>query len=274
MIQVQPDKRPKKTLLNPLSRIGILGAISLSLPGVAQADVGAPTGTSSNTTTISTTNVYSNQVTPVTDQVNDYATTIIAQLGNGTSVFTSTNPDPVSDPTVQAAISTADSILTGDGQTPGSPVLESNQLTLQSSVVTDVQTGPPVSTLASVVTTTYIGPMTIYIGTNQSNAFIIEPGGEDIDTLLTYDVVTPINAVTTNTYLTSQTYLITGSAPSSGGPASGGPTRGGPPSVGPTGGPTAAPLPATVWQGLIGLGVLVLLRLKWAGRKIGCAVRA
>jgi hypothetical protein len=217
----------------------------LVLTTTAEAQVGGSGGLGSTTTT-STKTLTIDQYTPVTDQVNDYSTTITAELANGTSAFSITDPAPFSGPTVQSAISTADAILSAAGQTFGSPSLQSNQLTLQSSVVTDVP-GTPTSVLTA-VTTVYIGPQTIYVGDNQANAFVIAPGAEDIDTLITDTITQPISEVTTNTYLTTQSYLITGSVSSASGPAGGGPS----------GGATAAPLPAAAWQGWVGLACIGL----------------
>lgn len=44
------------------------------------------------------------------------------------------------------------------------------------------------NTTISVSTTTYIGPITINVGPNQSQSFVLLPGQEDIDTLVTSNV--------------------------------------------------------------------------------------
>jgi hypothetical protein len=101
----------------------------LQAQGVAPNPGGAIVITNSTTATIT----YAD--TLVTDDVDDYSTTLLA-LVNGSQVSSVTLLAPYSDPTVAAAIATADGILTGDGATFGSPSLLSSTSVLQSSVVT------------------------------------------------------------------------------------------------------------------------------------------
>jgi len=207
MTSVNCKRRPR-ILLNPLSRIGILGAGVLLAPGVVLAEQTSPTVT----TTFSSQSVYTDAITPVTDEVDDYLTTINAQLANGTQVFTETNPAPLSDSTVQAAIGAADAVLTSDGEVFSAPTLESTETALQSSTLTYVD-GTPIFDSFSVASTVYVGPQTIYVGANQTQEFVVLAGTTDVDTLGTYDYTLPVSAVTTDTYLTTQSYLITGSVP-------------------------------------------------------------
>ena len=58
-------------------------------------------------------------------------------------------------------------------------------------------------------TVTY-GPATIMIGLGLTDEFDVESGQEDIDVNNDYTYTVDQNAVTTNTYLTTQSYVIDG----------------------------------------------------------------
>lgn len=168
--------------------------------------------------TNSTTTSYVYVDTPVTDSVDNYSTTLLALL-NGNQVFSETFSAPFSDSTVQAAISQADSILSGDSASFGSPALISNTSVLQSSVTTppptySCATGPAPGQSATGVTTQTItvnyGPATIMVGDCQSEIFDVLVGQEDINTNTDTQYSVPVTVVTTNTYLDTQTYEIVG----------------------------------------------------------------
>jgi sugar lactone lactonase YvrE len=170
--------------------------------------------------------------TPVSQSVNRYQTTLIA-VTNGVTVFQQTYAVAFSDPSVQSAISQADAVLTSDGATFGSPALTSTSTALQSSILSYVPTSPTldfstligctefgiistatcsgvtVTNTAEPATVTF-GPATIMVGPNYSDQFFVLAGQEDtnVDHDFTYTVTQ--NAVTTNTYLTTQTYVIQG----------------------------------------------------------------
>lgn len=169
--------------------------------------------------------------TPVSATVNDYQTTLTAILNGGTSVYQQTFFVPFSDPSVLSAITAADGILTSDGATFGSPFLTSNSVSLQSSVLSYVATSPTfntptligcgitlnttgtcsgVSVTNTLSSTGTYGPTTIMIGPDLSDEFIVQAGQLDINinSDFTYDVYQ--NAVTTDTYLTAQSYEIDG----------------------------------------------------------------
>ena len=67
--------------------------------------------------TNSTTSSYVAQDTTVSQQVNQYATTLKATV-SGQTVFEQTYAAASGDPAVQAAVSAADAILTADRATP------------------------------------------------------------------------------------------------------------------------------------------------------------
>jgi hypothetical protein len=94
----------------------------------------------STVTTGSETTTYVAMDTPVTQSVTEYSTTLIATL-NGHQIFSQTFAVQLSDSSVQAAISLADSLLVGDGASFGAPSLASESDSLLGTQVSYVQTG-------------------------------------------------------------------------------------------------------------------------------------
>jgi len=171
--------------------------------------------------------------TPVVQTVNDYQTTLTAILNGGTSVYQQTFFVPFSDPSVLAAITAVDGIFTSDGATFGSPFLTSNSTTLESSPISYVATSPTFTTpalfscvgvvaatssfncsgvtvTATPTSTSTIGPGTIMTGLDQSDEFDILAGQSDVNINMDYTYTVDQNAITTNTYLTTQSYEIDG----------------------------------------------------------------
>jgi hypothetical protein len=180
---------------------------------LAQAAV-APNPGGQNVITNSTSSSYVTVQTPVTQQVNQYSTTLKAILNGSQTVFQQTYTVAFSDPAVQAAVSTADAILTGDGASPSAPAQTSTSTVLQSSLVSN---GPIVqSTQAtgnvSVTTVDTFGPATIMVGDNQSDTFTVLSGQEDVNVNTNTEYYAYQNVTTTNTYLTTQSYTISGTA--------------------------------------------------------------
>lgn len=176
----------------------------------------APVGTATNPggSTVVTNSVSSYfsgfADTPVTQRVDGYQTTIEAVLNRSQSVFEESFSAPFADPTVQAAIAQAQAILAGDNGTYGSPSLVSNSTSLVSSVLSYVTTGQSATLDVLVTTIDTFGPNYVAVGDNQSLLFPISPGQLDINVNTQYFYLTDRNAITTNTYQTSQTYLING----------------------------------------------------------------
>ena len=180
---------------------------------LAQAAI-APNPGGQSVITNSTTSSYVTVQTPVSQQVNQYSTTLKAILNGSQTVFQQTYAVAFSDPAVQAAVSTADAILTGDGASPSAPAQTSTSTVLQS---TQVSNGPIVqSTTAtgnSTVTDTYtFGPATIMVGDNQSDTFTVLSGQEDVNVNTDTEYYAYQNVTTINTYLTTQSYTISGTA--------------------------------------------------------------
>jgi len=129
----------------------------------------------SSTTTTAPTNTFSTAAietiidTPVTQQVDAYSTTLIAQMEGGPVLYDQSFLVPFADPTFQSAIGTAESLLTGAGAVSFlGPTLTSSTNTLSSTTNT-VQTGESGCLICetpnvSFTTTEYIGPQTIDVG--------------------------------------------------------------------------------------------------------------
>jgi hypothetical protein len=168
--------------------------------------------------------------TPLTQPVNNYQTTLTAILNGGTTVYQQTFLVPFSDPSVLAAIAAADGIFTSDGATFGSPFLTSNSTALQSSVLSYVATSPTFTTAAlrscgaagtsicsgvtvtgtASITATVFGPTVLMTGLDQSDELDVIAGQTAINTNVDFTYTVGQNAVTTNTYLTTQSYEIDG----------------------------------------------------------------
>ena len=180
---------------------------------LAQAAI-APNPGGQSVITNSTTSSYVTVQTPVSQQVNQYSTTLKAILNGSQTVFQQTYAVAFSDPAVQAAVSTADAILTGDNASPSAPAQTSTSTVLQS---TQVSNGPIVqSTTATgnstVTDTETYGPATIMVGANLSDTFTVLAGQEDVNVNTNTEYYAYQNVTTTNTYLTTQTYTISGTA--------------------------------------------------------------
>jgi hypothetical protein len=148
--------------------------------------------------------------TPVAERVDQFKTTIEANLNGGPPVFQETFGLPFGDPTVQAAVTAADAILTGDGASVGAPVLGPHSTSLVGTQLTDVTTGTSATGAAEVTTMDTFGPNYVAVGDNISDLFLILAGQLDINVNTENFYATDRNAITTSTYLTTQTYDISG----------------------------------------------------------------
>ncbi|HEY1221009.1 MAG TPA: hypothetical protein VGF03_18850 [Bryobacteraceae bacterium] len=181
--------------------------------GTVQADCTAPNPGGKTVVTNSTSSTYVAQDTPVSQQVNRYSTTLKAILNGSQNVYQQTFAVAFTDPAVQAAVTAADAILTGDNATFGAPAQTSTSTVLQSSQLSYVLTGDTAATGNITTTTTdTFGPAAILVGDNQTEVFIVLSGQLDINVNTNIEYYAARNDVTTNTYLTTQSYTISGSA--------------------------------------------------------------
>lgn len=169
--------------------------------------------------------------TPVSQTIDDYQTTITGLLNGGTTVYQQTFDLPFNAVSVQNAVAIANAMLAADGASFGSPQLTGNSTTLQSSVLSYVQTSPPcdpvatgtcpgVTITSAMSSGTTFGPATIMVGAYASDELILG-GQEDININTNFMYTVDQNAVTTNTYLITQTYTIDGTTNTSSAPEPG-----------------------------------------------------
>ena len=216
-------------------RVVLLGCVLLPPAAWAQSPCAIQASdTATNETNYSTSCVAIDQDTTanVTQQVDTFQVELKARMQGGSYLFDQTYNVAFTDPTVQAAVTQAKSLLTGAGAVSftGPTQLSSSQSTSSATV-----TGPYVvtSTDPSVLITEYVGPITLSIGDHgtcqgytpgagpedgplltgcslSANAFTLLTGQVDFDTLIRSDVYQTQTVTTTNTTLTSQVYEIDG----------------------------------------------------------------
>lgn len=170
--------------------------------------------------THSITSSFVYQDTPVNQRVDQYSTTLLVTFNGTQTVLSETFQLPFNDPTVQLALQQAELVLTADRAAYGSPVLVSNSTTLQNSQNSLVVTGSVLDGIQSTNTTTFFGPGIVDVANsaNFATAFstgspawvYILPGQSDINVATDNEYLVSRNAVTTNTFLTSQTFDLNG----------------------------------------------------------------
>jgi hypothetical protein len=182
--------------------------VAVALPIAAFAD--PVTATNDSNFTFSTRTIYDTTNATASQQVNTFAVELIASMQGGTTLYDQTFNVAFADPAVQAAIITVQGVLTANGAASfNGPFLLTDSTSQVGSVA---QTGAPVVTGTDVssAATGYVGPQTIMIGDNQSQAFTLLTGQTDIDTLVTSIIHQIITTTTTDTFLTTDVYQIFG----------------------------------------------------------------
>ena len=182
---------------------------------------------SASTAEVDTTNAMT-----VSLQVTNYSTELIARLPNGTVVYDQTFSAPLSDPTVQSAITTAAADLSGAGAPAYSgPMQTSFSQTTNNSSVT-VPGGTNINLIVG--TKQWVGPVTIKLGnfgivqgytfdavvTNYAlpigghpSFLTLPPGATDFDTMILalFDFL-PVTT-NTSTFTNSAVYVMAGITP-------------------------------------------------------------
>ena len=187
--------------------VGLTVGMLLALARTAYPQV---SGNSPNFTSASTQTIDIYNTTTVNQQVNQFSTELIAQMAGGPVLFDQTFNAAYSDPTVQAAVAQATGVLTGAGATSitgPTETISSQTLVSSSSTVQVTST----SETYSVSVNFYIGPQTIMVGPDQSQALTLLAGWTDIDTLTTTTVDIDQTVTNTDTYLTTTVYDMVGS---------------------------------------------------------------
>lgn len=161
--------------------------------------------------TTSTRTIETNLTTNVTQQATIYSTELIAVMPEGTALYAQTFDAAFSDPAVQAAVTQAAGDLTGagatsyTGPTQTSPLGSLSFVGSSSVTVTNV-----IGADVSFATTMYVGPQTIMVGSDQSEPYFVAAGRIVFDTLVTSVVTNLVTTTTTDTYLNSAVYMMTG----------------------------------------------------------------
>jgi len=231
------DVATQQAVLQADALVAAQSGLASTLPPCGSPPCLATNPGTQTTITNSTTSSYVAQDTPVSKRVDQYSTTLSAILNGTATVFEQTYAVAFSDPTVQAAVTAADAILTGDHATPSAPVQTSTSTALQSSQLSYVLTSDTTATgNTTQVTTTAFGPAAVTVGQNLTDVFIVLAGQQDINVNSNNEYYAARNDVTTSTYLATSAYTISGTA-----------------SVSPT------PAPASWMLLLTGLGVVGLL---------------
>jgi Putative Ig domain len=142
------------------------------------------------TTTTSTNLVAANAVSVAFPDASAVVTEVVGRVirgGVATVVYDERVPVAISDPQAQALLAAAAKADTdaAPGGSVAAPVLASMATTTSPPVqVGQIVPGPPLAGTPTITSTTYDGPTTIDIGPLQSCTFVVSPGSENIDTLI------------------------------------------------------------------------------------------
>jgi hypothetical protein len=205
-------KKPWRPQMKTNWIVGLTVGMLLALAQAAYPQIldpfSVPLGVSGgpeNFTSLSTTTTNDYNTTTVNQQVNQYSTELIAQMAGGPVLFDQTFNVAFSDLTVQTAVAQATGVLTGAGatsitgptETSSSQTLVSSSSTVQDTLVSSALSPPFLSS------NVYIGPQTIMVGANQSEAFTLLAGQIDVDDLAYITNVYDQTVTNTDTYLTT-----------------------------------------------------------------------
>jgi hypothetical protein len=165
------------------------------------------------------------QDTPVNQRLDQYSTTLLVTLNGTQTILNQTFDLPFSDPAVQLALQQAQAALAASLATFGSPILTSSSTTLQNSQNSTVVTGSVLDGKQTVTTETTFGPAIVDVSNDAdpptayssgSPAWVyVLPNQSNINIVIDNEYLMSRNLVTTDTYLTSQTYDLNGLAGSS-----------------------------------------------------------
>jgi hypothetical protein len=97
-----------------------------------------------------------------------------------------------------------------DGASFGAPVLGPHSTSLVGTQLTDVTTGTSAAGAVEITSMESFGPNYIAVGDNIGDLFLVSAGQLDINVNTENFYATDRNAITTSTYLTTQTYDISG----------------------------------------------------------------
>jgi probable HAF family extracellular repeat protein len=141
-----------------------------------------------------------------------YSTTVKAVLNGSQTVYQQTFALPYSDPTVQAAVTMADSMLQADNANPGSPILTSNSTVPSGQTSYALVRDTTLTGNQTVVTSTTFGPALIAVGEDQDQLFFVISGQTDINVNTDNEYYVDRNVISPSTNVTTQVYEIDGTS--------------------------------------------------------------
>lgn len=163
-------------------------------------------GTSFTTTAV---NVFA--VTNNTVDVETFLTQITARLNGGAPLYDQSFPAALADSTVQAGITQARNAIMAAASPQAATITGPSRLSTARTILntaTATSDGTPVGPV--LLTTTTVGPANILVGDNAAVTYCVFGGNINIDVKSTYTI--PRTVTTTNTYRTTESYLIAGSS--------------------------------------------------------------
>lgn len=172
-------------------------------------------GSTANTTTCSISSSQAFVDTTSTVTVQTWSTRLLAVLDGGTTVYDQTFALAFGDPTVQAAVALAQAALTSAGAPDPVSVGAPSQTSLTTGLLSSITAAPVVTdTVVTLIATAEVavGPATILVGDRDAGGVPYFVRGGEVNTNLNVETHTDVfrNIVTTNTFLTTAVYAITG----------------------------------------------------------------
>ena len=191
--------------------VAVLGVgLLLAAATPAQAAVGGGSGNTTSTTSTTHHDTFTDQFQ--TERVDTFLTRIVGRIDGGATVYDQSFNLAFGDPVVQAAVAAAQAAINAavnpDPPIAGPTLISSTEL--QIDTTTDLVSQLLSSMETTITTTLALGPATILIGEDQSVEFFVAPGTTNVNINTHTESVYDRLFVTTNTYLTTQTYELVG----------------------------------------------------------------
>jgi len=194
-----------------IARLTLLAFLALAAgPATGWAAVGGVDGSITATTSTTHHDTFTDQFQ--TERVDTFLTRIVGRIDGGATVYDQSFNLAFGDPVVQAAVAAAQAAINAavnpDPPIAGPTLISSTEL--QIDTTTDLVSQLLIDIQQSVTTTTTIGPGTILIGENQSETFFVAAGTVNLNINTHTESFYDRLFLTTNTYLTTQTYELVG----------------------------------------------------------------
>ena len=191
---------------------GVLALLVALVMAMAPARAAVGGGSGNTTTTTSTTHhdTFIDQFQ--TERVDTFLTRIVGRVDGGATVYDQSFNLAFGDPAVQAAVAAAQAAINAavnpDPPIAGPTLISSTEL--QIDTTTDLVSQLLSYVETTITTTIAIGPGTILIGEDRSETFFVPAGTVNANTNTHTESFYDRLFLTTNTYLTTQTYELVG----------------------------------------------------------------